>query len=366
MGLTGDAENRLRRLDALLERWIREDRLGAAAYTVGDSSRLLPSKRFGNHGFGAVARPMRGDDRFLVASLTKPIVACAVMMLVERGVMALDDRVVDYAPGFGKDEVSIRHLLTHTSGLPDMVPENDALRAAHAPLSAFLDRIHQLPLAFPPGTAVRYQSTGFAMLAEVIHQVTGESLPTFLLRELFLPLGMSASTLGLVGEPRDQAKPRVVPVRLPQGTQANDWNWNSDYWLGFGAPWGGLISTPEDLGRLLRLIVRGGELDGVRVLSPATIRVMMSNQLASMPGIPEVDRRCRPWGLGWRLNWPGHTANFGDLLGPRSSGHWGATGTLFWVDPDLDLVFVLLTNQPQGEDGRFLARASNVAIASLS
>jgi CubicO group peptidase (beta-lactamase class C family) len=114
------------------------------------------------------------------------------------------------------------------------------------------------------------------------------------------------------------------------------------------------------------MLLQGGRLDGVRVLGPATVRAMTGNQLAAMPMVPEEDRRCRPWGLGWRLNWPAHSANFGDLLGPRTYGHWGATGTLCWLDPEADAFAILLTTQPQGDDGRLLARISNLVAAALA
>jgi CubicO group peptidase (beta-lactamase class C family) len=92
---------------------------------------------------------------------------------------------------------------------------------------------------------------------------------------------------------------------------------------------------------------------------------MTTNQLAAMPQVPEQERRGRPWGLGWRLNWPAHSANFGDLLGPRAYGHWGATGTLVWIDPDTEAFFVLFTTQPQEPEGRLLARLSNVISSAL-
>jgi CubicO group peptidase (beta-lactamase class C family) len=92
---------------------------------------------------------------------------------------------------------------------------------------------------------------------------------------------------------------------------------------------------------------------------------MTSNQLAAMPEVPEDDRRCRPWGLGWRLNWPGQPASFGDLLGPRSYGHWGATGTLCWMDPDAEAFFILFTTQPLEQDGRLYARLSNAVAAAF-
>src|SRR5262249_1777564 len=156
-----------------------------------------------------------------------------VLMLVERGSLGLDDRVAEFIPAFvhnGKHEVRVRHLLTHTSGLPDMVPENNTLRAAHAPLAAFLDAIVGLRLDFPSGTRVQYQSMGFAVLAEIVHQVAGRSLAEFLKTEIFEPLGMLDTTLGWA----PAKKTRIAAIRLAPEQQATDWNWNPAYWLGFG------------------------------------------------------------------------------------------------------------------------------------
>jgi CubicO group peptidase (beta-lactamase class C family) len=285
-------------------------------------------------------------------------------MLAERGALALDDRVAQFIPAFaqnGKHDVRLRHLLTHTSGLPDMLPNNDALRTAHAPLTAFLDAIVGLPLLFPPGTQVLYQSMGIAILAEIVHQVAGRSLAEFLRAELFEPLGMHDTTLGWAPEKRA----RIAAIRVSPEQRATDWNWNTPYWLGFGAPWGGLITSPADFGRFCRMMLGRGTLDGVRVLAPATVRAMTGDQLALMPLVPEDDRRCRPWGLGWRLNWQGHPDNFGDLLGPRTYGHWGATGTLCWLDPDADLFAILFTTEPLGADRSDLARISNIVASAL-
>jgi CubicO group peptidase (beta-lactamase class C family) len=354
---------RLERAHDLLERWTQAGQIPGAALCVGRGAEAAAPRFFGRQApEGAAIRP---DALFLVASISKPVTATAVMLLVERGALALDDPVADFVPSFaqnGKHEVRVRHLLTHTSGLPDMLADNDALRAAHAPLEAFVEAIVRLPLLFPPGTQVRYQSMGFAMLAEVVHQVAGVALPEFLRSEVFGPLDMHDTSLGW--SPEKAA--RIAAVRLSREQQATDWNWNTPYWLGFGAPWGGLITSPADFARFCRMILGGGQLDGRRVLSPATVRAMTSNQLAAMPQAPAEDARCRPWGLGWRLNWPGHSANFGDLLGPRAYGHWGATGTLCWLDPEADAFAIIFTTQPQGDQGHFLARISNVVAAALA
>jgi CubicO group peptidase (beta-lactamase class C family) len=307
---------------------------------------------------------LRQDALFLVASITKPVTVTAVMLLVERGRLTLEDKVARFVPAFaanGKGDVLIRHLMTHTSGLPDMVPDNEKLRREHQPLSRFVEEICKLPLLFPPGTRVSYQSAGTAMLGEVVHQVSGLRLPEFLQREVFTPLGMADTSLGW----QPEKKERIAAVRVPPELAKADWNWNTPYWLGFGAPWGGMVTSPADFGRFCQMMLGGGTLGGVRLLSPATVRTMTTNQLDGMAGVPEEERRCRPWGLGWRLNWPGHSANFGDLLGPRTYGHWGATGTLCWLDPDAEAFCVLFTTQPQEPEGRLLARFSNAVAAAL-
>lgn len=360
VGLDAD---RLQRAFDWLARWTKEDRIPAAVICVGGRGKMLRPRFFGRHD-PREQTPLRPDALFLIASITKPVTATAVMLLVERGYLRLEDRVAEYVPKFaqqGKDVVQIRHLLTHTSGLPDMLPNNEQLRAAHQPLSAFIEEICRTPLLFPPGTKVSYQSMGIAMLAEIVHQVSGMTLRDFLKKELFDPLGMNDTSLGWQPEKRD----RIARIRISPEQEKTDWNWNSPYWLSFGAPWGGLITSPSDFGRFCLMMLGGGRLGEVRILSPATVRAMTCNQLAAMPQVPEEERRCRPWGLGWRLNWPASSANFGDLLGPRTYGHWGATGTLCWIDPDADAFLVLFTTQPQEPEGRFLARISNCVAAAL-
>jgi CubicO group peptidase (beta-lactamase class C family) len=355
---------RLQRAYDLLEKWTRIDKVPAAALCVGRKGKMLPARFLGRQKLDADAA-LRPDALFLIASITKPVTATAVMLLVERGEVGLDEPVARYVPKFaqnGKEAVTIRHLMTHTSGLPDMLPNNDQLRAAHKPLEAFIDETCKLTLADPPGTRVVYQSMGFAMLAEIVNQVAGTTIKEFLRKEIFTPLGMADTSLGW----QPDRKERIVPVRITPEQQKTDWNWNTPYWLGFGAPWGGMVTSPADFARFCQMLLNGGVLGDVRVLSPATVRAMTTNQLAHLPQVPEEDRRCRPWGLGWRLNWQGHPSNYGDLLGPRAFGHSGATGTLCWMDPDTGCFFILFTTQPQADGGRFLPHVSNVVLAALA
>jgi CubicO group peptidase (beta-lactamase class C family) len=156
-----------------------------------------------------------------------------------------------------------------------------------------------------------------------------------------------------------------VAVQIEPESAATNYHWNTPYWLGLGSPWGGLITTPADYGRFVRMMLGDGELDGVRTLSPASPRAMVSDQLTNFPAIPAEDRASRPWGLGWRLRWPNSSAYFGDLLGPKSFGHWGATGTVAWADPESDAFAVILTSRPPGDRGRHLSRLSNVLASAF-
>lgn len=348
-------------LDDWLHGFVDRGDFPSVAWCGGRFGRMLAPRFFGR------ARRDRPDPpdsrtRFLVASITKPIVVAGAMKLVESGRITLDDPLVGIIPGFDSGDrarrsVTVRHLMTHTSGLPDQLPTNEALRQAHAPLSAFIEATCRHPLLFPPGTRVRYQSMGTLMLSAVIEAIAGRPISEFLDREIFRPLGMLDTQLGLT----DPDLGRVAELRVAPDRVNADWNWNSDYWLRLGSPWGGLLTTPADLARFALAMLDEADC---RAFSRATVRAMTRNQLEGFADLPEPDRRCRPWGLGWRLAWPGHSAHFGDLVGPRTFGHWGATGSVLWIDPDARGFFLLFTNAELDDESRVLARASNRFAAS--
>ncbi|MFO0958512.1 MAG: serine hydrolase [Isosphaeraceae bacterium] len=237
------------RLDADLKDRADRGEYPSIAWCGGRDGRVLEPRFFGRLRRDGSAPP-GPDSLFLVASITKPIVVAGAMRLVERGLITLDDPLVRWIPEFDsgardRREVTVRHLMTHTSGLPDQLPRNAVLRAAHCPLSAFVEETCRQPLLFAPGTAVRYQSMGTLMLAAVIRKVSGLPTAEFLAREIFAPLGMDDTCLGLGNRKRS----RVAELRVAPEMEKVDWNWNSDYWLGIGSPWGGLLTTPADLAR---------------------------------------------------------------------------------------------------------------------
>jgi CubicO group peptidase (beta-lactamase class C family) len=361
------------------DRWSVVESLAAQCVASGDVPRLvLQVVRHGqaleqplDFAHPESARPSGDAPLFLVASLTKPIVVLAALRLVERGELSLSDRVVEYLPEFddpAKRPITVRHLMAHTSGLPDMLPTNRALRMSRSPLTAFVSGTCGVTLDFPPGRGVQYQSMGFAVLGAVIERVTGRSCGEIVRRELFEPLELQQTCLGAPDGWFDGPSPiidRVAEVRVPPEQQGGeDWNWNSRYWRQLGSPWGGMLSTAADLAVLCGLMLRQGVVGSHPLLAAATVALATGNRLHDFRDVPEADRRTRPWGLGWRLNWPAHEATFGDLLSPAAYGHWGATGCLFWIDPVQDGACIVLTTEPLDTGRNRLTRLSNAVVAA--
>jgi CubicO group peptidase (beta-lactamase class C family) len=361
-----------RRIGRLRERL---EAAAAAGETPGVSVAIAREARAVTLCAGRVARgpsapPVTPETVFLVASVTKPVVAAAAALLVERGMLALDQPVAEVLPEFGnngKESVKLRHLLTHTSGLPDMLPENQQLREQRQPLAEFMRRVCRLELLFPPETRIQYQSMGTATVGALVARADGRPLPLFLKEEFFGPLGMEASCLGLEG--RLAGRLAECDLSVPGtgsdvGGRDTDWGWNSDYWRGFGAPWGGMFATPLDLCRFLRMFAAGGRWGEGQVIAPATVRAMTRCQTDDLPSLPDAERRRQAWGLGWRLQRGPAEFPFGDLVSPNSYGHAGATGTKVWHDPVSGLSAAIFTNRPLAQSKSLLHQLSNLIAAA--
>ena len=355
----GVSAERLSKATSLLEAETSSGRVLAASIIVARDERIVLHKGFGRLAPATTSRPAEPGTIFLLASITKPVAACALMLLVERGQVSLDDPVSRYLPEFAGDDrknTRVRDLLSHTSGLPDMLPENTQLRRAHAPLSEFVRHAMTTPLLFPPRTDFRYQSMGILLAAEIVERVSGKRLRDFLKQEIFNPLGMRSSALGM-GDFAIQDTAWCQTSGRPNSPDTERFGANSPYWRDMGHPWGGMHSTTMDLAILLQTFLNGGVYGGVRVFSPATVAAMTRDQNNAIG---------KPWGLGWGLAASPVWCYFGDLTSPRAFGHSGATGTVAWADPERRLLCVILTTRPSGEDnGRLLRLVSNAVAGSL-
>jgi CubicO group peptidase (beta-lactamase class C family) len=346
------------RVTTMIDSEVRLRGLNAASILVARNGAIVLHKGFGHLSSQSGSPAVGPDSVYVVGSITKTVTATALMMLVERGQVSLNEPVSTYLPEFTggeKKQVRVINLLTHTSGLPDQLPENNQLRQSHAPLSEFLKHTYTTPLLFTPGTAYSYQSMGILLAATIVEKLSGMSIQDFERREIFEPLGMMHTSLG-TGKFR-LADTVQVQVGGETDLQAfADWGPNSPYWRNLGNPWGALHTTTTDLAILLQTLLNGGAQGGKHLLGPIAVKAMISNQNASLSA---------PWGLGWRLgNSPGK--NLGDLLSPKAFGHNGSPGTMEWADPETQVICVVLTSRPLVVDnGLFLRLVSNAVVASI-
>jgi len=312
----------------VLERATAAKQLDAAALHVVHKGEL-----FTRH-FGKAAS---GDAMFLLGSISKPINMTAVMTLFDQGKFQLDDRVQKFLPTFsggGRDDVTIRHLLAHVSGLPDQLPDNNELRKRHASLLDFVEQAVRTPLDFAPGARYQYSSMGILLAARIGELLSGLDMLSLVERNVLRPLGMKHSSQGLGRFKLADMVPCQMEGAAPESgsgdPQAKEWDWNSPYWRKLGAPWGGTHASAPDLGLFLDefLHARG------QVVRPETARLMIRNHN------PEgFTSRGLGFGVGTESGSPG--------CSEQAFGHTGSTGTLCWADPASETICVVLTSLPR-------------------
>ncbi len=340
----------------LLQAEINAGHITAAALLVARHGTIVTHQGFGHLWPQNKSPQTQPDSIFLLASITKPVTACALMLLVERGHVSLNDPVSLYLPEFqGEDrqKVLVRHLLSHTSGLPDMLPENLELRRANVPLSTFVERACQTPLLYPPNTSFAYQSKGILLAAEIVERISKQRLRDFEETEIFKPLGMTNSALGMGNFALEETV--WCGNSLAQSEDEKRFGANSLYWRDMGHPWGGMHSTTTDLAILLQTMLNKGIYNATRIFSSATVQTMTTNQNPFLNA---------PWGLGWGLANSLVWNDFGEIVSPSTFGHTGATGTVAWADPTRDLICVILTNN-RINNGSLLRRVSNRVCAAV-
>ena len=360
----------LERAFSLIGGWTESGFMPAAVLHVARYGKTIAHRAFGRITQASDGPPAQQDSIFIIASISKPVTYTALLRLVDEGSVSLSDPVTRFIPEFAgqssteapdRDSVQIRHICTHTSGLPDMVPNNVLLRRQHAPFETFIEHICKVPLLFAPGTNISYQSAGTALAAEIVQRVRRKPLRQVLAEEVFEPLGLNDTSLGW--NPKKEL--RIVEATQPSHLGGSDYDHNSLYWREFGAPWGGLFSTVGDIGRFVEMYQNGGALNGVRILSPAMATAMLSEQTDAMPGIPAATKLHEGWGLGFRLYRRANPLYFGDLLSPGSFGHTGSTGTFAWCDPSRALTAVFFCNQLHERVQHEFQTLSNTIAAAI-
>ncbi len=357
----GISSERLERMSGAMQRYIDANQLAGTVSLISRKGQVIHMESQGWKS-KETGEEMTGDTIFFIMSMTKPIVSTALMMLYEEGHFLLTDPISDWIPEVADKQVVVenefgtyrvpahrpidfRHVLSHTAGLD---PNRDALNADELALLGRRDNLEDtiirrgpLPLAFHPGDEWQYgSSTDYVAL--LVERISGETLKEYLQKNIFDPLGMEDTFYAVPEEKRD----RVASVYSPTGPgqtielsrtkeYSNTPFFGENYYGGVA----GLFSTASDYWRFSQMLLNGGELDGVRLLSPKTVSLMISNH--SGDGDVYVRGPGYNFGLGFGILSDAGKAR--DPLTPGSYTWGGAWGTIFWTDPVEEMTGIMMT-----------------------
>jgi CubicO group peptidase (beta-lactamase class C family) len=355
---------RLRRIDEVVQTYIDRGVIAGAVTLISRHEQLAHLEAHGHMDIGA-GRALQRDTIFRLASMTKPIVAVAILSLFEAGKILVTDPVSAYLPAFkemqvatpeglvpANREITLHDLLTHTSGLGSATSgaSFDAWtavvrdRAEGATLGDVVPRVASTPLSFQPGTAWEYSGLfGFDTLAHIVEVVSGISVDRYFAENIFEPLGMRDTTFHVPAEQLSRVTvayergPNGLQPGTPTGVLGDSTNPTARYCSGGG----GLAGTAEDYMRFGNMLCNGGQLDTERVLSRKTVELMASNHIGDLPlilGASNLDGY--RFGLGVRVLDSPAAAN--TLLSRGSFGWAGAFGTNSWIDPVESMVGIML------------------------
>ena len=386
----GLASERLTRLERVIQGYVDRGQVAGAVTLIARRGGEAHLRAYGMADVNG-GRAMQTDAIFRIASMTKPISSVAVMMLYEEGHFRLNDPVSMYLPELGSLDVlhvtdtltgayafvaseapvTIRHLLTHTSGIsyrflgsPAFAPSHeqrvlsglyadagieDGLAEHPGTIEDLVTRLGRLPLMHQPGAAFSY-GLNVDVLGRLVEVISGMSYDEFLETRIFEPLGMEDTYFYL---PSDKAE-RLASLYSPspngvmevEGTVGDRYlTYSATYTTGEQRTYfpggAGLASTARDYSRFLQMMLNGGELDGVRILSPVTVELMTSDHIGELPS-GTVAPGSGGFGLGFAV--VASPSSAGDLLGSEGAYRWGGFfNTLFWVDPREELIGVLMT-----------------------
>ncbi|MCC6264886.1 MAG: beta-lactamase family protein [Bryobacterales bacterium] len=330
-------------------------------------------------------KPMRTDTIFQIMSMTKPVTGIAVMILMEEGKLSITDPVERHLPEFrnqwmvsereGKARmalvrpsrpITILDLLTHTSGMAGFMPEgmSDFMVTMDRPLNEAVAAYAQVPLQFEPGTRWMYSNMGIDTLGRIVEVASGMKYEDFLKQRIFDPLGMKDSFFYPPAAKRER-------IAMVYGKRDGKWERAGAGILGgdparfregakYPGPSFGLFSTAEDLSLLTQMMLNGGTLNGKRILSQATVKMMTTVQNGKLE--PSGHNPGQGYGLAWTVV---KDPRFEVLLRPQGTyGHGGAFGTDYWVDPDHQLIgiFMVQVTSATRQEERAL---SQMAVSAL-
>ncbi|CAM4179167.1 serine hydrolase domain-containing protein [Lederbergia lenta] len=305
---------------------------GASIYISHQGMKVM-KKSIGYRALTPKKLSIEGDTIFDIASLTKIVsTLTACLQLIDKGEIRLDDKIAYFIPAFaanGKTEITIKHLLTHTSGLPAHRPfYKEALKVAEV-----VDRICAERLVSPVGDRVIYSDLGFILLSTVIEKVTDQSFNEYVSAKILNPLDMQDTGFNpSFNQERFAATEYSEKLNNYKYGIVHDENAEA---MGGISGHAGIFSTIQDLAKFTSMIENDGVYKGKRIISKAALALSKRN-------FTSFDQEAR--GLGWQIKSAGASSS-GDLFSSQSYGHTGFTGTSIWFDPKIQLHVILLTNR---------------------
>lgn len=361
-------DDKLAAMDAEITQAIRDGMIVGATLWV-ERKGTSHHRAYGNRALQPNVEAMTEDTIFDAASVTKAVAtATAAMLCVERGLMRLDDPVSRFLPEFtgeGREKITLKHLLLHTSGL--QVNLNGTKKPfSRSPAEAYAQACREKPL-FEPGSAFSYSSVGSMVLGMAIERASGRAFDAFCTAEIFQPLKMHDTLF----RPSGEVLKRVAPSSAPQRGSVDDTVARE---MGGVSGHASLFTTTSDLARFARMMLNGGELDGVRLFKPETIQLI--TRVQSPPDLRSPDANNLPVkrALGWDIDTPYRTPPHdyslarGALFPIGSYGHTGWTGQMLWIDPFSETFIVFLCNRyvPGGKDTRSAVSKLHHRLSTLA
>lgn len=358
VAVTPPAAKQLAGIAPLVEAAIKSGATPGAVVEIGHDGQIVYRRAFGNRTLLPHPAPMTVNTLFDMASLTKVIATTpAIMQLFQEGRIRLDDPVKDYWPDFGangKQDITVRELLTHYSGLPPDLPLAQPWQGYDQAMKLIVDAQPFIP----PGTRFVYSDVNFETLGELVRRISGEPLDVYCQKRIFGPLGMTHTLF----KPPASMDGEIAPTQPPdQKNEMIPWyevNDPTSYRMEGVAGHAGLFSNAGDLAIYAQMILNGGAYNGVRVLSPAAVLKMTTPQTS-----PD---KMAVRGLGWDID-TAFSSNRGELFPVGSFGHTGWTGTAIWIDPFSKTFVIILTNAVHaGAHGNVIPLRAKIATLAAA
>lgn len=337
-----------------IDRWVEDGAVQGAAIVIEHRGRIVATHQSGEARPGTKTLP---ETLFALASVSKPFTAAAVMRVIEQGLFSLDDDVVTILPDFAsvddpfagdvlpqleaqRDTITFRHLLAHTSGLPENVGMK-RLRIRDLPtLDQQVDAMMTVPLISAPGEALRYSNLGPAIAARAAETATGTPFHDLLQHTILDPMALDDIILRPTAEDND----RIAIVQDPPNEGTGAESYNTDYWRQLGITWGGYYGTASAALRYATSFLPGRDTP----LTNESVRAMTTDQVNGAPGgVESMGVRWDPgfWGIGWEVKGEKRRHWTGTKTSAETWCHWGQSGTLVWVDPTRELGVAMMANR---------------------